>query len=67
MIKINGEVFIMPTSKIESPKRKANASNKKMLHDMVMKRLGRYVGYEEDSPAKTSTPQLESNDGEIET
>ena len=57
----------MPTSKIESPKRKANASNKKMLHDMVMKRLGRYVGYEEDSPAKTSTPQLASNDGEIET
>ncbi len=57
----------MPKSKIKSPRRKAKASNKKALHDMVMKRLGRFVENEEAAPLKTSTIQLKLNDGEIET
>ena len=56
----------MTKTKIKGSKRKVK-SNKKALHDMVMKRLGRYVGNDEAPPLKTSMIQLKMNEGDTET
>ena len=52
----------MTKTKIKGSKRKVKVSNKKALHDMVMRRLGRYVGNDEAPPLKTSMIQLKMND-----
>lgn len=55
-------VRIMTKTEIKGSKRKVKVSNKKALHDMVMRRLGRYVGNDEAPPLKTSMIQLKMND-----
>jgi hypothetical protein len=56
-----GGTCIMAKTKIIASKRKAKASNRRLLHDMVMKRMGRYVGNDEAPPLKTSIVQLKVN------
>lgn len=45
---------------------KAKASNRKTLHDMVMKRLSRYVGNEENEAKKPPVVELDREDDETE-